>query len=100
SLAAAAAGPAFAQSPSMMTKKSVKPVVIASGNGHSFKNGGSKTRIETAFAMMMQGTDVLEALIAGVNIVELDPEDTSVGYGGPPNAGGTVPLDRCCTPRP
>jgi len=96
SLAAAAAGPAFAQSPSMMTKKSVKPVVIASGNGHSFKNGGSKTCIETAFAMMMQGTDVLEALTAGVNIVELDPEDTSVGYGGLPNAEGVVQLDACC----
>jgi N4-(beta-N-acetylglucosaminyl)-L-asparaginase len=96
SLAAAAASPAFAQSPRMMTKKSVKPAVIASGNGHSFKNGGSKTCIETAFAMMMQGTDVLEALIAGVNIVELDPEDTSVGYGGLPNAEGVVQLDACC----
>jgi N4-(beta-N-acetylglucosaminyl)-L-asparaginase len=95
-LAAAAASPAFGQSPSMMTKKSAKPVVIASGNGHSFKNGGSKTCIETAFALMMQGTDVLEALVAGVNIVELDPEDTSVGYGGLPNAEGVVQLDACC----
>src|SRR4029450_11491151 len=45
---------------------------------------------------MMQGTDVLEALVAGVNIVELDPADTSVGYGGLPNAHGTVQLDSCC----
>ena len=29
--------------------------------------------------MITQGADVLDALIAGVNIVELDPEDTSVG---------------------
>jgi N4-(beta-N-acetylglucosaminyl)-L-asparaginase len=35
-------------------------------------------------------------LIAGVNIVELDPEDTSVGYGGLPNAEGIVQLDSCC----
>ena len=31
---------------------------------------------------MTSGTDVLDALVAGVNIVELDPEETSVGYGG------------------
>src|SRR5262249_4962960 len=39
--------------------------------------------------------DVLDAVIAGVNIVELDPEDTSVGYGGLPNADGGVQLDFC-----
>jgi N4-(beta-N-acetylglucosaminyl)-L-asparaginase len=39
---------------------------------------------------------VLDALIAGVNIVELDPEDTSVGYGGLPNADGVVQLDASC----
>jgi N4-(beta-N-acetylglucosaminyl)-L-asparaginase len=31
-----------------------------------------------------------------VNVVELDPEDTSVGYGGLPNADGVVQLDSCC----
>ena len=46
--------------------------------------------------MMTQGSDVLDALIAGVNIVELDPEETSVGYGGLPNADGVVQLDSCC----
>ena len=46
--------------------------------------------------MMTAGNDVLDALIAGVNIVELDPEDTSVGYGGLPNAEGVVQLDACC----
>jgi N4-(beta-N-acetylglucosaminyl)-L-asparaginase len=39
---------------------------------------------------------VLDALIAGVNIVELDPLDTSVGYGGLPNADGIVQLDSSC----
>src|SRR6185503_5121780 len=33
---------------------------------------------------------------AGVNIVELDPLDDSVGYGGLPNADGIVQLDSCC----
>jgi N4-(beta-N-acetylglucosaminyl)-L-asparaginase len=31
-----------------------------------------------------------------VNIVELDPEEDSVGYGGLPNAEGVVQLDSCC----
>ena len=74
----------------------VKPVVIASGNGHLFRNGGKFTCVETAFAQMTGGADVLDALIAGVNIVELDPEDTSVGFGGLPNAEGVVQLDACC----
>ena len=46
--------------------------------------------------MMTEGKDVLDALIAGVNIVELDPADTSVGYGGLPNAEGVVQLDASC----
>jgi N4-(beta-N-acetylglucosaminyl)-L-asparaginase len=45
---------------------------------------------------MTQGSDVLDALIAGVNIVELDPGETSVGYGGLPNADGVVQLDSSC----
>jgi N4-(beta-N-acetylglucosaminyl)-L-asparaginase len=42
-----------------------------------YKNGGTVTCVEKAFAMMTSGTDVLEALIAGVNIVELDPLTTA-----------------------
>src|SRR6476660_2687573 len=85
-----------AQTPTMMTPSRVKPVVISSANGHLFKNGGTRTCVETAFAMITAGKDVLDALIAGVNIVELDPEETSVGYGGLPNADGIVQLDACC----
>ncbi len=79
-----------------MTQKSVKPLVISSANGNRFKNGGDMTCVQKAFTMMTQGSDVLDALIAGVNIVELDPLDTSVGYGGLPNADGIVQLDSCC----
>src|SRR5262245_9872208 len=46
--------------------------------------------------MIMKGTDVLDAVIAGVNLCELDPADSSVGYGGLPNADGVVQLDSCC----
>ena len=82
--------------PAIQVKGPSKPIVVASGNGHSFKNGGTKTAVETAFEMMMRGDDVLDALIAGVNIVELDPLDDSVGFGGLPNADGIVQLDSCC----
>jgi N4-(beta-N-acetylglucosaminyl)-L-asparaginase len=93
-----AVGPAAAAevaAPAVRTARS-KPVVVSSANGHKFTHGGTKTCVETAFAAMTAGTDVLEALIAGVNIVELDPLDDSVGYGGLPNADGIVQLDACC----
>jgi N4-(beta-N-acetylglucosaminyl)-L-asparaginase len=92
---AAAAPAVFGQAPAVLTRGST-PVVISSANGHKFKNGGDKTCLETAFAKIVKGDDVLDALIAGVNLVELDPEETSVGYGGLPNAEGVVQLDACC----
>ncbi|MFN8012676.1 MAG: N(4)-(beta-N-acetylglucosaminyl)-L-asparaginase [Holophagaceae bacterium] len=73
-----------------------RPVVIASANGHRFKNGGRQTCVETAFDFLTKGGDPLEAVISGVNVVELDPLDDSVGYGGLPNAEGVVQLDACC----
>ena len=76
--------------------RAARPVVISSSNGHQYKNGGTQTCVERAFALMTEGRDVMDALIAGVNIVELDPLDTSVGYGGLPNAEGVVQLDASC----
>jgi len=87
---------ALAIGPQVLVPRSVKPIVISSANGNKFKNGGNLTCVEKAFQMISQGSDVLDALIAGVNIVELDPEDTSVGYGGLPNAEGVVQLDASC----
>lgn len=87
----------FGQAPTVTSSKSAKPVVVASANGNKFKNGGDMTCVQKAFTMMTSGNaDVLDALIAGVNIVELDPLDDSVGYGGLPNADGVVQLDSCC----
>ena len=79
--------------PTILKQSAVKPLVIASANGNRFKNGGQVTAVMKAFTMMTGGSDVLDALIAGVNIVELDPLDDSVGYGGLPNADGVVQLD-------
>ena len=95
-LAAATARPVFAQAPSVIAPRSPRPVNISAANGNRAKNGGAVTCVQKAFTMMTAGADVLDALIAGVNIVELDPEDTSVGYGGLPNADGVVQLDSCC----
>ena len=92
----AAASQTVGAAPTMITPQSVKPVVIASGNGNRYKNGGDETCVERAFRMMTSGTDVLESLIAGVEIVELDPTEAGVGYGGLPNADGVVQLDACC----
>ena len=95
-IAAAAPRRLFGQGPTVMTPKAVRPVVVASANGNQYTNGGPATCVEKAFAMITGGSDVLDALIAGVSIVELDPEDSSVGYGGLPNAEGVVQLDSCC----
>jgi N4-(beta-N-acetylglucosaminyl)-L-asparaginase len=94
-IAIAAARPAFGQAPAVRTS-TVKPVVVASSNGNRYKNGGPVTGVQTAFDMITKGSDVLDAVIAGVNLCELDPEDSSVGYGGLPNAEGVVQLDSCC----
>src|SRR2546423_3387714 len=72
------------------------PAVVSSANGNQFKNGGDETCVQKAFRLMTAGTDVLDALIAGVNILELDPTEDSVGYGGLPNAEGVVQLDSSC----
>jgi N4-(beta-N-acetylglucosaminyl)-L-asparaginase len=87
--------PTQAQAPALK-RPGPKPVVVASANGNRFTNGGPLTCVARAFALMTEGRDVLDALVEGVSIVELDPEDTSVGYGGLPNAEGVVQLDASC----
>jgi len=82
--------------PAVHARKATRPVVVASSNGFRHKNGGAETCVERVFRLLTEGRDVLESLVAGVTIVELDPEDTSVGYGGLPDADGTVTLDSCC----
>lgn len=95
-LTLAASKTVVSQFPAILIQSGVKPIVIASANGNRFKNGGNVTAVQKAFTMITQGADVLDALIAGVNIVELDPLDDSVGYGGLPNAEGVVQLDASC----
>ncbi len=63
----------------------VRPAIVSSANGI---RGVAK-----AHALILQGLDPLDAIIAGVNIEELDPENDSVGLGGLPNEEGVVQLD-------
>lgn len=76
-----ATGPlGFAQS-----APAARPLVISSANG--------LRATEKAMELLGRGADTLDAAIEGVNIVELDPNDMSVGYGGLPNERGEVELD-------
>lgn len=62
-----------------------RPVIISSANGvHALGKG---------MEVLKGGGDTLEAAIAAVTIVEDDPNDDSVGYGGLPNEEGVVELD-------
>ena len=67
------------------SKSAVRPVVISSANGLK--------ATARAMELIQQGADALDAAIAGVNIVEDDPNDHSVGLGGLPNEEGVVELD-------
>lgn len=62
-----------------------RPVVVSSGNGLE--------AVKKAMELIKQGADPLDAAIAGVAIVEADPNDRTVGYGGIPNEDGVVELD-------
>jgi N4-(beta-N-acetylglucosaminyl)-L-asparaginase len=88
--------PFLDNAPLVHTPQSVRPVVISDSSGIRYKNGGPVCAVEKAFAMITEGADVLDALIAGVNIPEQDPEESGIGYGGLPNAEGVVQLDSCC----
>lgn len=64
------------------------PVAIASSNG--------LRGVAVAVDMVLKGGDTLDAGVEGVKLQELDPKDTSVGYGGLPNEEGVVQLDASC----
>ena len=65
----------------------IGPLAVSSGNGLE--------ACKKAVERMTAGTRPVEAAVAGVNLVEDDPNDDSVGYGGLPNEEGVVELDSC-----
>jgi N4-(beta-N-acetylglucosaminyl)-L-asparaginase len=71
--------------PLILDGAAVQPAAISSGNG--------ARATETALDAIRAGAGTLEAVVSGVNRVEADPDDRTVGYGGLPNALGVVQLD-------
>jgi len=90
--ATAAAAPAVAP---LVLRRRALPVVVSSANGNRSKDAAGKTGVEVAFEKMVAGWRPVDAAVAGVAVVEDDPSDTSVGYGGLPNEDGVVELDAC-----
>jgi len=62
-----------------------RPLIISSANGVNALGRGMD--------ILKKGGDTLDAVIAAVTVVEDDPKDNSVGYGGLPNEEGEVELD-------
>lgn len=79
---------AAAAAPYIRRARVAAPVAIASANGIR--------GVARALELLGQGSDTLDAAVEGVKIQELDPNDSSVGYGGLPNEEGVVQLDASC----
>jgi N4-(beta-N-acetylglucosaminyl)-L-asparaginase len=78
-------------------RQATRPIVISSANVNRAPDGGifngGIACVTKAMEIIKAGGDTLDAAVAGVNIVEDDPRDDSVGYGGLPNEEGDVELD-------
>src|SRR5262245_11861898 len=64
---------------------SSRPVLISSWNG------GPATSL--AARLCAEGSPLLAAIVEGIKLVEDDPQEMSVGYGGLPNEDGEIELD-------
>lgn len=69
-------------------RQATTPIVIT-----SHTNDTGRDAMEQAWQILSGGGRALDAVERGANVIEVDPEDTSVGYGGLPNADGVVQLD-------
>lgn len=65
-----------------------RPVAVASANGLD--------AARLAVKNMEAGVRPVDAAVDGVALLEADPDDVTVGYGGLPNSEGVVQLDACC----
>lgn len=69
-------------------EKPVRPIIITS---HSNTTG--QNAMEKGWEILSKGGSAVDAVEKAANVIEVDPEDTSVGYGGLPNERGVVQLD-------
>src|SRR6266852_6715711 len=81
---AASAGGSNGPSAATPAAQGKRPLIISSANGVNALGRGME--------ILKKGGDTLE-VVAAVTIVEDDPNDDSVGYGGLPNEEGEVELD-------
>ena len=66
----------------------VTPLIITS---HANETG--QKAMEAGWEILRNGGSAVDAVEKAANVIEVDPEDTSVGYGGLPNERGVVQLD-------
>ena len=86
SLAFGLSAPAcVASAPANSSSRLRSPVAISSANGLQ--------AVALAVQRMNEGWRPVDAAVAGVELVENDPNDDSVGLGGLPNEDGTVELE-------
>jgi N4-(beta-N-acetylglucosaminyl)-L-asparaginase len=80
--------PAVPENAAPQTAQGKRPLIISSANGvHALDRG---------MDILKKGGDTLDAAVAVVTVVEDDPNDDSVGFGGLPNEEGEVELDASC----
>jgi beta-aspartyl-peptidase (threonine type) len=65
--------------------KTVTPTIVSSGNGRG--------ALPTGVRILAKGGSAIDAVEACARVVEADPSDDTVGYGGLPNVLGVVELD-------
>lgn len=73
---------------SQTSKTGQTPLLIT-----SHTNATGKKAAELGWEILSKGGTALDAVEKAANIIELDAEGTSVGYGGLPNEEGVVQLD-------
>jgi len=80
--------PGFLENAGPQAAQGKRPLIISSANGvHALDRG---------MEILKKGGDTLDAAVAVVTVVEDDPNDDSVGFGGLPNEEGEVELDASC----
>lgn len=90
---AATAAEASAAMGAIAVRRLEPPYAIGADNCLKSKSAGGMTVMQECLARLARGERALSAVVAGIEICELDPEDTSVGYGGLPNGDGVIQLD-------
>jgi len=88
-LLASAAAPRSADTQTRSTTPATRGAAVLCSRGERW----GRPVNASAWRILAGGGTSLDAVVAGANVVELDPEDTSVGYGGLPNEEGVVQLD-------